>query len=174
MTAKEIFGTGVRLLGLWLLVKAFAVGSSAFSYYNYYQLSAFSGYSEQFPMHKVSIFIAIAYLLFGFLFIKFPHFIAGLLIPKTAVDTSQVDWSEEVIERIGFVLMGVYFVAVAIPQLLQNFGLYIPMHNMPFDDSSRGWGFLVLCITNLVRLSIGLILVFKSRGLVRMIHKLRR
>ena len=112
MTAKELLSIGVRLLGIWLIIKALTASIQAISYL----IAAESmDYDTIFWMKVFTFATPVILFLFGFIFIKIPYGIASLLIPKTQLDNTQIDWEEKLVERIGFVLLGVYILSWAIP-----------------------------------------------------------
>ncbi len=172
MTAKEILGLGVRLLGIWIIVhslKALAGGSSYIIAQGWIDKTLY-GSMLLFLPHLV---LALVTAVIGLFFVKFPYVISSKLIPSTKFDTTQIEWEEKLIERVSFVLLGVFILSWAIPDVIYNIIFFIQYktHSPNFDvDFTENKINLFITV---VEIGIGVFLVLGSRGLVNLIHKLR-
>ena len=172
MSAKELLAIGVRLLGIWLIVSSLNSLTLGVSYV-IGQAWADKTISSSFMMYLPFLGLAIGKALIGFLLIKFPYFVASKLIPKTNVDNTQINWEEKLVERIGFVLLGVYILSWAIPDLIHIVVYFVQNKdyspNGTIDFATNKLNFIV----TLVEISIGLFLILGSQGVVNVIHKIR-
>ncbi len=172
MTAKELLGVGIRLLGIWFIVyslQSLAFGVSYAISQNRVDQTFINTMLSVTPYFLLAMVIASI----GFFLIKFPYYLAAKLIPKTGLDNTQIDWEEKLVERIGFVLLGVYILSWAIPDIILNIiYLYKYVGAGPNDEANLTTSKINTFIS-LIEIVIGLFLVLESRGLVKLIHKLR-
>ena len=172
MSAKELLAIGVRLFGIWLVVSSLNSLTLGVSYM-IGQAWIDKIISSSFMMYLPFLGLAIGKAIIGFLLIKFPYFVAFKLIPKTNLDNTQINWEEKLVERVGFVLIGVYILSWAIPDLTHIVVYFVQNKeyspNGTIDFAANKLNFIV----TLVEISIGLFLILGSQGVVNVIHKLR-
>lgn len=171
MTAKEILGVGIRLLGVWFFIQALSSVSQTASIFAAAISTSEETYDwyKYFTLSKTFLFFTASYV-----FVKMPYGISSLLIPKTHLDNTQIDWEEKLVERIGFVLMGVYILSWSIPNLVNYIGEYFFYKNLGgYEELAELTQTKIFFFVTVVEFGVGLLLTLGSRGIVLMIHKLR-
>ncbi len=103
-----------------------------------------------------------------------PYAVSSLLIPKTHLDNTQINWEEKLVERIGFVLIGVYILSWAIPDVVDNIGYYFFYNGFGmYSENPQLMETKLRLLVTLIEFGIGLLLAFGARGIVNTIHKVR-
>ncbi|MCP3849214.1 MAG: hypothetical protein GY694_03085 [Gammaproteobacteria bacterium] len=172
MTAKEILGVGIRLLGVWFFIEALFLVSQTASFF----AAAISTSEETYDWYKYFTLLE-TFLCFtvSYIFIRMPYGVSSLLIPKTHLDNTQIDWEEKLVERIGFVLMGVYILSWSIPDLVSNIGDYFFYKNLGgYEELAELTQTKIHFFVTVVEFGVGLLLTLSSRGIVNIIHKFRQ
>ena len=177
MNAKEILGIGVKLIGVWLIVQAIGQASYTLTQFHLYLvLNMANDPSHQYiqlPAVIASLLITLAYLGFGIIFIGFSSKVTSILMPAKTEDGARFEWNEIAIGRVGLVLMGAYFLATAIPPIIQNLWLYMDISQEHMVNVISARKYLIISSTSLAQLIIGLFLIFKSNGIAKYFHKLQ-
>lgn len=172
MKTIEVLAIGIRLLGIYFVVKFFQFISSA--YISYHQLAY--AMPDVIPPILASGYAICALVMLAFcaLFIKFPTIIASKLLPKTNKESAVLSGDAAQLQLAGFSLLGIYILSWAIPDLIHNSALLVvmPSYEPSYSINDRPYDLINVGVT-LIELVIGLYLVLQAKGLVKLLAKIR-
>ena len=172
MKTIDVLAIGIRLLGLYFVMKFIQYLGSA--YVSYHQMSL--SMPDFNPLIIVGGYAisAIVMLVFCALFIKFPAIIASKLLPRTNKDSAVLSGDAAQLQLAGFSLLGIYILSWAIPDLVHNSALLavMPNYNPSYFISDRPYDLINFGVT-VIEIVIGLYLVLQAKGLVNLIDKFR-
>lgn len=176
MKSIELLAIGIRVLGVAALIY---VVQMVFFYYQQYQLvlTVQSG-GEGGLWLLVSIALAHfgVLLAVAFLMLKFPVLVARWFLPKAKSDDTVFDGSANDIEVVAFVIIGIYILSWAIPDLFHNSIWWWYTAN---SEAGRPWGpddeyeYIINGIVTVIEVVIGLFLCLRARGLSGLLRRLR-
>lgn len=169
MKSKELYGIGIRLIGIYLLFTAITNGikhgQMGFAY-------ASNGYPELQTYLTFAVIEVMFTLVFSLVFIKFPLSIAKLISPRGVESVVDFSGNAKAIIDIFTCLLGVYILSWAIPDVFDNV-IYILFNNEnEFLAQSVRDTYISLYVT-LVEIAIGAYLCFWGEGLGKLIHRVR-
>jgi hypothetical protein len=171
MKLNELTALGIRLLGIYLLIRAFTTLIAAISSS---MSNVQTAYGDLSPFLYFGITEAIVFFLCAFGLIKFPVYIANKITPKSPEESSGLHANGELLEKTAFVVIGVYILTWAVPDLLDNsiylFQLksFVPHDNQAWYET---WGLQVVTV---FEIAIGLYLTLGAKGLHKTIVRLRQ
>ena len=170
MKTIEILAVGLRLVGIYGILKG--IQNAAMAY------SSFPDYHAQFPDDNLYYFVSIGFVLAYFIgsavLIAFPVPLARLLTPRTEKKDSNPLPIAGNFQSAALSVLGIYIVAHSLPMLFQHGLLAWQAFSMPEiynERSARSQ--LVYTASRAIELSIGLYLSLQSAALVGLIHKIR-
>ena len=173
MKSIEIIALGIRLLGVY-----FVISIVGMVFYQYHAVLLFiKQYQDE--MHFVYIFFAIAgaFLMLALLMIKFPLILAKWILPKA--DSKQVvfNGSSRDIEISAFVIIGVYVLSSALPDLLSSsMSFWYSLDSKISDlwDQKAVGDYKIQIFVNIFEIMIGLYLCLQAKSIAYLFQKLRR
>jgi len=172
MRTIELLAIGIRLLGMYFLVKCVQFIGTAYASYHQMAISL----PEFNPLIILGAYAITAVLMFAFaiIFIKFPAIISKSLLPRTSVESPVLPGSPKELLLAGFAVLGVYILSWAIPDLIHNSALLIviPRYEQSYSMGNRPYDLINLGVS-VVEIVIGLYLTLQAQGLVRLINKVR-
>ena len=172
MTTIELLSIGIRLLGVYFLVKFVQFIGTAYLPYHQMVLSA-TDFNPLIISGGYTI-TAVLMLAFSIIFIKFPATVSKNLLPRTSVESLVLSGSAKELQLAGFTVLGVYILSWAIPDLIHNSALLVvvPHYDESYTMSNKPYDLINLGVT-VVEIAIGFYLTLQSQGLVRLINKVR-
>lgn len=172
MKTIDVLAIGVRLLGLYFVMKLIQYLGSA--YFSYHQMALSMPDFNPLIIAGGYAISALIMLVFCTLFIKFPATIAYKLLPRTDKDSTVLSGDAVQLQLAGFSLLGIYILSWAIPDLIHNSALLavIPNYDGSYSMGKRPYDLINLGVT-VIEIIIGLYLVLQAKGLVGLIDKLR-
>ncbi len=169
MKSNELYGIGVRLIGIYLL---FLCIQTILKHLQMWQIYAFNGEvdigSYGYLMVAEVLFIAVV----GFVFIKFPLTIAKKINPKGQESTIEFTDKGQAILEVFVCILGIYILSWSIPDLLDNI-LFIAFNygnerQKEMLDSSYISG-----LVTIVEILIGAFLCFRGDGFIKLMLHIR-
>jgi hypothetical protein len=172
MKTIDVLAIGVRLLGLYFVMKFIQYLGSA--YVSYQQVSLSMPDFNPLIIAGGYAISAIVMLVFCMLFIKFPAIIASKLLPRTNKDSTVLSGDAAQLQLAGFSLIGIYILSWAIPDLVHNSALLavMPSYNPSYSMSDRPYDLINFGVT-VIEILIGLYLVLQAKGVIKLIDKFR-
>lgn len=174
MNIERLLATVLRLLGIYLLVKA-VLDIGVLLYANS-DLAEHLADSGQVHLWLSFIWFGLTFLI-SILMIACPLLLARWIVPGQPADKDTAQLSPQGLEVSAFVITGVVLVAHAAMSVFHN-GIWLYYQNTDQVSERLSFGsreeFLIGLITALVELGIGLYLVLGARGLQRFISNIRR
>ena len=169
MKSKELYGIGVRLIGIYLLFIAVTTGVQHAQMGFVYASNSFSNLQSYVA---IATFEVLFILLFAALFIKFPLSIAKFISPKGIECVVEFSGNAKNLIGIFTCLLGIYILSWSIPDVFNN-TLYIIFNNQSeFMTQSVNDAYLNLYVT-VVEIAIGTYFCFGAEGLAKLIHRVR-
>jgi len=169
MPRLEVIAVGVRLLGIFLfvfLLRDMSLVIDALSQFKQANNNVTNGIA-------LYAAITIVALLLSLYMIKFPISVSKMLSTKSRVQSPEINGNTEIFQTTGVLLLGVYILSWAIPDLINNIiHLWQIKEFMPTDTANIAYTWNSI-ITTLVELGIGIYCAINSHGLIRLIQKLR-
>ena len=169
MQSIEVLAVGIRILGIFLLVTLLREMPLIIETISQY------GSMDSKPNNSMTIYalLSLVFILLSLIMIKFPLSVSKLLISKSSVSSEKLDSNSHVVQTTAIVILGVFILSRAIPDLVNNI---IALRNakvyMPFDDAGLAYIWNSL-ITTLVEIAIGLYCTLNSEGILKLIKRLR-
>lgn len=177
MKSIELLATGIRLLGIYIFIYAIRTGI-----FQYQAILQFRSTSQD----DMEAFAYIALFQVGLLFIaslfmfKFPVSLSKWILPKTNNNEIIFDGTIKDIEVSLFVIIGVYILSWAIPDLFHN-GIWwwysahsgISGISGMFNQGSENEHIINEVVT-VIEIAIGLYLCLRAQGLSNLLKKFRQ
>lgn len=163
MKLTEFAALGFRLFGLYLLLNAIT-GFIAW-------VAANSAVAQP---ALTTVQVGLIYLLpvaISLALILFPVTLAKLVVPSSRVPSPELRFESSGLLHAGTALLGLYFVARAIPDFVHNIMVLVAL-DQHMQSSQRTEAYINEFIT-VIELAVGLYLVFGARGLVHLIERFR-
>ena len=116
MNQLEALGVGIRLLGIFLLVfllRDIPVAFETLSQYKKFNPSGSNGMTFYAAMSIFGVLVSL-------LMIKFPISIAKMLVAKSSARSAELNGNAEVFQTTGIIILGIYILSWAIPDLIHN------------------------------------------------------
>lgn len=170
MKYQELLSVGIKLFGVYLvflLIKTIAGSISQ------YQILNYNGASEPIGFLVIEIFVALIIALFSFLFFKFPKLISKKLLPPEVPDDLHMESEPVVLINISFIVIGIYILSWAIPDLVDNAIWIIYVSNQDYVNQTEMPNAVIALIVTVVEICIGGFLALGSKGLSQTLWKLR-
>lgn len=168
----EFLATGLRIFGWYCLLKF--IGSSAEGYISIQQYISM-GVDESLTLIYVSTFVPAAmYAISSIVLIKFPICLAKLLIPRSGVESQSVDFSNNNLLYSGCVLLGLYIVSWAIPDLLFNIMMLKQSSGFSLTDTAGHHETIAFTYSTILEIMLGFWLILGSKGIQGVIRRLSR
>jgi hypothetical protein len=170
MKSIELLALGLRLLGIYGLMKGVQQLALSFTYIQ--QVSA--------PIYDGSLLIVyVAYgaatalvFLLSFLLLKFPISVAKWLMPRTSGDGVVFNGSAEDIQIAAFIVLGIYILSWSIPDFFHNAALLWMAQEADYSAGDKT-NILTNEIVTVIEMGIGLYLCLQAHGLNALLRKLR-
>lgn len=173
MKSIELLATGIRLLGIYVFIYALRTGI-----YQYQMIMQFRSTTQD----DMMVFTYVSFAQVGVLFIasllmlKFPVSLSKCLLPKTKNNEVALDGSVKDIEVSMFVVMGVYILSWAIPELVNNglwwwYSTHTEVRRMWEQDG--GNEYIMNLLVTMLEIAIGLYLCLRAQGLSALLRRLR-
>ncbi|WP_163832875.1 hypothetical protein [Spartinivicinus ruber] len=172
MKVIEVTALGLRLVGLFMLVKALAAIPGNYVQYQQMILTDFRDSGDQIGFYYFFVSPLIMFIA-SILIIKFPVSIAKLLVPNSFADSPTLETDGKQIQIAGLVLLGVYILSWSVPDFFYNFlGLFYFKQFSSGDANGLSQYWVGLVIT-LLEMLIGLYLAIGASGIYKLIRKFR-
>ncbi|WP_068544379.1 hypothetical protein [Thalassotalea crassostreae] len=116
MNQLEALGVGIRLLGIFLLaflIRDIPIAFETLSQYKKFNSSGSNGMTFYAAMSIFGVLISL-------LMIKFPTFIAQMLVAKSSAKSAELKGDIETFQTTGIIILGIYILSWAIPDLIHN------------------------------------------------------
>ena len=173
MKSIELLSIGIRLLGIYVFIYAFRTGIHQYQVVTQFR----SIYQEDMVALHYAALVQVGLLFIAsFLMFKFPVSLAKWLLPKTKGCEVVLDGSAKDIEVSIFVVIGVYILSWAIPDLFNN-GLWwwysTHSDNSGMWEQGEGHKYIINQIITVLEIAIGLYLCLRAQGLSNLLRKLR-
>lgn len=171
MKDVEFLGCGLRLLGLFLILKSIQMaGNGLISLGQYDQVTmgidtTLFGLSIWFP-------VAITFLASIFL-MMFPVSLAKWCLPRSSADTKDIDFSDATLVISGSVLMGIYVLSRAVPDLAYNVLFLYQQYSLDPHNNHHISETMIRALVTVIEIGIGVYLVIGSKSLFRLVNQLR-
>jgi hypothetical protein len=169
MQSIEVLGVGIRLLGIFLLVTLLREMPLI--------IETISQYKSLDPNANGSMTIyaalSLIFIACSLLMIKFPISISKLLIPKTQVSSPELNNNLIALQITAITILGLFILSRAFPDLINNIiALINAKAYMANDEAGIAYIWNSL-ITTIVEIAIGLYCALNSKGITKVINKLR-
>lgn len=168
----ELLGVGLRLVGVYGLIKAIQYAGIGYQY--------IKQFIEHMPNESL-IFWYIAYgltvsglLICSLTLIKFPITVAHKLLSITNEKEITFHGSSRDIQNTGFTLLGVYILSTAIPDLVYNGSVMIFMSEQGNYLPSDKMTYVINSLVTLIEIMIGLYLCFGANKLSGIFDRTRK
>jgi len=174
MNIERLLATAIRILGLYIVLNTL------------YGLGAFINSSAYLTDSLADNALALEVVMYAWVIIKLivaammvivPISIAQWIVPGQTTTESNLDAEPQGLEVSAFLIIGVAFLARAIPDIIYN-GIWLWYQNTDQISERLTVGsneqFVIGLITALVGFGIGLYLILGAQGLQRLISKIRR
>ncbi|WP_394175985.1 hypothetical protein [Thalassotalea litorea] len=169
MNKLDVLSVGIRLLGIFLLV--FLLRDMPFVIETVKQFKEFNPESGSGMAFYLTI--SILAILVSLIMIKFPVSVSKMLTTSSKADSPKLEGNAETIQITGVLLLGIYILSWAIPDLINNIiGLWQAYKYTPNDTVNIAYIWNAL-ITTIIEIAIGFYCALDSYGIVKMIAKLR-
>ncbi|WP_075188202.1 hypothetical protein [Teredinibacter haidensis] len=169
MKSKELYGIGIRLVGIYLLVAAITTGIKHGQMGYVY---ASNGYPDLQSYVTFATIEVMFILVFSVLFIKFPLSIAKLISPRGVESVIEFSGNAKSLIDIFTCLLGIYILSWAIPDVFDNVIYILFNSDTEFLAQSIKDTYVSLYVT-LVEIAIGVYLCFWGEGLGKLIYRVR-
>lgn len=172
MKSIELLATGLRLVGIYLILIAINTG-----FRNYQSLVQFSGAGGA-NLDGFFFFVVVQVFLLALasvILIKFPSIIAKWLIPDTKQGETVLNGSAKDIQTSLFCVLGVYILSWSIPDLLHNL-LWLwfdARQNAAVGESPEFSEVTINLLITLVEIAVGLYLALQAAGLSNFLWRIR-
>lgn len=173
MKSIELLAIGIRVLGIFALIYAIKTGL-----YQYQIILQFQSNVENeltlvrfLATAQVGLLLAAALLM-----IKFPVSVSNWLLPKSKNQEPILNGSVHDVETAAFVIIGVYILSFAIPDVFDN-GIW--WWYSSHGETSRLWGqdgshkYLINQAVTVIEMAIGLFLCLRANGLSGLLRRFR-
>ena len=163
MKITEVTALGIRVFGILFLLK---LASSFTAWYMSIDSSVEPSYS------KIQLlFTYIVPFLLSLIAIKFPVFLAKLLISTSSQPSQELETDGKSIQLAAFVILGVFILSYAIPDLIHNALIIIALNKE--EAQVDNYPYYINEITTFIELAIGLYLAIGANGIYKTIERLR-
>jgi hypothetical protein len=163
MKITEVTALGIRIFGILFLLK---LASSFAAWYMSIDTSVEPSYS------KIQLlFTYILPFLFSLMAIKFPVFLAKLLVSSSSQPSKELETDGKSIQLAAFVIFGVFILSYAIPNFIHSALMIIALNNA--EAQIDKYPYYIKEITTTIELSIGLYLAIGANGIYKTIARLR-
>lgn len=173
MKSIELLATGLRLVGIYLIVVTVQTGLS-----NYQALVQFSGAATQANLDGFFLYVVLHVFLLGaasVILIRFPSAIARWLIPETKKDDVVLNGSAKDIQTTLFCVLGIYILSWAVPDLFHNLlWLWFEARQRAGIGEDREFSVVTLSLlVTLIEIAVGLYLTLQAAGLSHLLWRFR-
>ncbi len=173
MKSIELLATGIRLLGIYVFIYAIRTGI-----YQYQAVMQYRSTSQDDMVVFTYLALVQVALLFvaSILMFKFPVLLSKWLLPKTKENEVILDGTAKDIEVSIFVVIGVYILSWAIPDLFHNglwwwYSSHSQISNM-WEQGTKS-EYIINQIVTVLEIAIGLCLCLRAKGLSNLLRRLR-
>lgn len=163
MKLLEVGALAIRIIGILLLLKILGGFTSWLIAFN--EVSSPALTTPQLVSYYVFPF------LISLVFIKFPLTLAKVVVPRSSEQSSELSGDSGSIQLAGFIILGVYLVANAIPDFLHNLMLIFSYSRS--ESRLELPGLYAAELATVIEAAVGLYLVLGAKGLVRLLHRFR-
>jgi hypothetical protein len=170
MKSLELLAIGVRLMGIYTIIYALrsAINVNRLLEQFNYQIHQDPTFGLAMMVGEVVLMVVAAIIM-----LRFPLTISRWLLPKTKEGEMVLKGEPQDIEWVLYSVLGIYILASALPDLVQN-GLswwYIG-HASEYAQSYKE-RYIVYEVATVVEIGIGLYLCLRAEGLMRLLKRLR-
>ncbi|MDI3326644.1 hypothetical protein QKW35_19895 [Pontibacterium granulatum] len=168
MKLNEVTALALRILGIYLAIRALRTFTMYTVRYDQVTESNFGDTANLVYAEGVIFFLCAALLL------KFPASIANKIVPRSSTNSPIINTSGQSLEISAFVIIGVFTLSWSVPDLIDN-AIYMYELKQFVHGDNRAWTDAVgRQFVTLIEIAIGLYLALGSRGLHKVINKLRQ
>lgn len=171
MKLIELLAVGIRILGVYFLIKALTSLPSAFSLLSTYSTNV--GMEADYIVKAIVYANVLIFAIASFFLTKFPITISGFLIPVDIKSASTASVESSVLSIAAFTITGIYILSWSLPNLLFNSLALYNMSRLNFTDGLQYSETTINIVVNFVEIAIALYLVLGANGLHKIIVKLR-
>jgi hypothetical protein len=169
MQSIEVLGVGIRVLGIFILVTLLREMPLI--------IETISQYKNLDPNANGSMTIyaalSLIFIVCSLVMIKFPISVAKLLISKSELSSPELNVDLNSLQITAITILGIFILSWAIPDLINNIiGLSNLKTYTPSDEAGVAYIWNSL-ITTIVEIAIGLYCALNSKGITKLINKLR-
>ncbi|WP_293267914.1 hypothetical protein [Neptunomonas sp.] len=167
----ELLGVGLRLLGIACII--FAIGKTGEGISFIYQYSNIDlGVNP--IIYKITVWLPLIFIYaVGIFFIKFPILCAKKFLQKTSAKTEDIDFNQSAITISGLILLGIYLLTIAIPDLAYNILYLYQQNSLGYSDTPQISETYIHFIFTAIQFSLGLYLALGASGIYKFICRLR-
>jgi len=169
MQSIEALGVGIRVLGIFILVTLLREMPLI--------IETISQYKNLDPNANGSMTIyaalSLIFIVCSLIMIKFPISVAKLLISKSEQSSPELNGDLDSLQITAIIILGIFILSWAIPDLINNIiGLSNLKTYTPSDEAGVAYIWNSL-ITTIVEIAIGLYCALNSKGIKKLINRLR-
>ncbi|SHF72850.1 hypothetical protein SAMN04487965_2557 [Microbulbifer donghaiensis] len=172
MKSTELLGVGLRLVGVYGIVKSaqFLV-SAVTSLSSYFSAEYGEQFNGWFLMHAGALLFMIAS---SAILINFPGTVAIWLLPKTETSGADLSQPAKDLQTTGLTILGFFVLTYAIPEFVQNLYMWwqakgITVLNEIVKPRER----FAEVLYSGIQLALGLFLVLQAKGISALVARLR-
>ena len=163
MKLSEVAALAIRIIGILLLLKVLGGFTS--------WLTAIGEVSNPGLTKSQLVSLYVIPLLISLIFIKFPITLAKAIVPNSSEQAPELSRDGASIQLAGFIILGVYLFANAIPDFLHNLMLIFSFSNSQMRSELPS--LYAAEFVTVIEAAIGLYLMFGAKGLVRLLDRFR-
>ena len=169
MTKREITSLVLKLIGIYIVV----------SFVGYLPISLIAltttYLKDSTAMSCVFVLLTLLYLLFCILIIIYSNRVAGWIIHEDNTVELPDSISKDDVMAIAFCCMGLLIMTNAIPKLLSMIPQYIVVlgNISEYLYAGKFWQHITRLVAPLIQFILGLFLFIRTKGLVKLWHRIR-